>query len=130
MLFRSDRPGISKCARMALHKNINDSDVVTIYKVFKEDRYEHVKINASILLCSLSKWDAIRYIIELSSNKNEEVSKLGQRALESWKQKYNQSFTTPTYNQIEKIKKVLVNFGDGIRKNDREFIEFSIKDFC
>ena len=70
------------------------------------------------------------YTSELSSNKNEEVSKLGQRALERWKQKYNQSFTTPTYNQIEKIKKVLVNFGDGIRKNDREFIEFSIKDFC
>ena len=125
-----DRPGISKVARKVLYKNINDCDVITIDKIFREDKYDHVKINASILLCSLSKWNAIIYIIELCSNKNEEIAKLGQRAFESWKQKYNQSFTTPTYNQIQVIKKVLMNFGDGIGKTDREFIEFSIKDFC
>lgn len=128
LLFLNDeRAGISKTVRKVLSKEINTGDAEIIYGIFKRAIYEHIKINTCVLLCSLSKWYAIRYIIELCSDKNEEISILGQRALESWK--YNQSFTTPSNIQIKELREVLECFGKSIKDSDRNFIEFSIKDF-
>jgi len=130
LLFLNDeRSGISKTAKKVLYKEININDTNTIYRIFKQATYDHVKINSGILLCSLSKWNAIRYIIELCSDKNEEISILGQRALESWKLKYNQSFATPSNIQIKELREALECFRKSIKDSDRDFIEFCIRDF-
>ncbi|MBU5484166.1 hypothetical protein KQI86_07475 [Clostridium sp. MSJ-11] len=123
------RVGISKVARRVLYKEIDAIDADAIYNIFKQTTYDHAKINSSILLCSLSKWDAIRYIIEFCADENDSISIIGGCAFESWKQRYNQSFTTPTKNQIDKIRKSLMDFGKFIKDSDRDFIEFTIRDF-
>ena len=64
LFLNDDRAGVSKAARRVLSKEIDAGDAVTIYRIFKKSTYNHVKINSCVLLCSLSKWDAIRYIIE------------------------------------------------------------------
>lgn len=128
-ILNDERAGISKAARRALYKKINVSDADTIYDIFKQATHDHVKISTSVLLCSLSKWDSIRYIIEFCADKNRSISTLGQYALENWKLKYNHSFITPTKNQIRKIRKSLIAFGKSIKDSDKEFIEFSIRDF-
>lgn len=129
LILNDERPGISKAARRALYKQIDVYDATTIYRVFKQAKYNHVKINACVLLCSLSKWNSIRYIIEFCAYKNESISILGQSALERWRLRYNQSFAIPTNNQIQEIRKTLVDFDKWIKDSDRKFIEFSIKDF-
>lgn len=123
------RPSISKAAKRILQGQINSSDEKTIYGIFKESNYEHVKINICILLCSLSKWISIRYILEFCDHKNQTVASLGHYALEGWKLKFNRSFTTPTKNQVNEIRKSILNYGKAIKDSDKEFIEFSIRDF-
>ncbi|WP_061994627.1 hypothetical protein [Clostridium sp. ATCC 25772] len=130
LLFLNDkRAGISKTARKVLGKEINANDIDNIYKIFKEDTYYHVKVNSAILLCSLSKWNAIRYILELCADKEKEISMLGQRTLERWKLKYNQSFIAPSNIQIKELREALECFGKSIKDSDRYFIESCIRDF-
>lgn len=129
LFLNDDRAGLSKTARRVLSKEIDTGDAETIYRIFKKATCEHVRINSCILLCSLSKWNAIRYIIEFCADKNEGVSIIGHSALERWKLKYNQSFTTPSNNQINEIRQVLEYFGKSIKYSDRNYIEFCIKDF-
>jgi HEAT repeat protein len=129
-IINDERVGISNAARRVLYKRIDGSDADTIYGIFKQALYDHVRINTCILLCSLSKWDAIRYIIEFCADKNDSISALGQNAIENWKVKYNFSFTTPTKKQIEEIKKSIMDYGKSIKGSDRNFIEFCIRDFC
>ncbi|WP_346962539.1 hypothetical protein [Clostridium sp.] len=129
-IINDERVGISKAARSVLYKRIDGSDADTIYGIFKQAIYDHVKINTCILLCSLSKWEAIRYIIEFCADKNDSISALGQNAIENWKVKYNCSFTTPTKKQIEEIRKLIMDYGKSIKDSDRDFIDFCIRDFC
>lgn len=128
-ILNDSRPGVSKAARRVLYKEINASDADSIYNVFKHTIDEHVKINTCVLLCSLTKWDSIRYIIESCADTNESVSKLGQYALVNWELKFNRSFTSPSKNQVEEIRKSLIKFGKSIKDTDKSFIEFSIRDF-
>jgi HEAT repeat protein len=124
-----ERPGISKAAGRVLYKEIHAGDADSIYKIYSRAVKEHVKVNTAILLCSLSKWDAIRYIIEFCANDNEKISALGQQAVERWKLRYNYSFTAPTEKQVAMILKSLSDFGKGIKDGHRGFIEFSMRDF-
>ena len=123
------RPSISKAAKRILQGQINSGDEKSIYGIFKESNYEHVKINTCILLCSLSKWISIKYILEFCNHENQTVSTIGLYAMEGWKLKFNRSFTTPTKNQINEIRKSILSFGKVIKDSDKEFIEFSIRDF-
>lgn len=127
--IKIDDPVSFQTARRVLSKEINAGDADDIYRIFEKATYDHVKINSCVLLCSLSKWSAIRYIIEFCADRNESISLLGQSALEGWKLRHNQSFTTPSSNQIEEIREVLECFGQAIKESDRDFIEFCIRDF-
>lgn len=127
--LKDERASISKTVRRILSKEVNASDEDAIYKIFKETTYEHVRINASILLCSLSKWNAIRHIIEFCADKNVSISTIGQSALERWRLKYNQSFMTPGSKQIKELREALERFRKSIKNSDREFIESCIHDF-
>jgi HEAT repeat protein len=129
LFLNDDRAGVSKLSRRVLSKEINASDSDTIYRIFKQATFNHVKINACILLCLLSKWDAIRYIIEFCSDKNKDISLIGQSALERWEGRYNKSFTTPSSMQIKEIREALDCFGKYIKDSDRDFVEFCIKNF-
>lgn len=126
LFLNDDRAGVSKTVRRVLSKEINAGDADDIYRIFLKATYDHVKINSCILLCSLSKWNAIRYIIEFCADKNEGISLLGQNALEGWKLRYNQSFTTPSSNQMKEIREVFEYFGKAIKESDRDFIEFCV----
>ncbi|MBK1810714.1 HEAT repeat domain-containing protein [Clostridium sp. YIM B02505] len=129
LLLNDNRVGISKLAKKLVQKEINNSDADTLYEIYKQAKYDHMKINAISLLCLLSKWNSIRYIIEFCSDENKTISTLGQSELESWRLAYNNSFTAPTKYQIEEIRKLLEYFGEAIKDSDKRFIEFRIRDF-
>lgn len=129
LFLNDDRAGVSKTARRVLSKEINAGDADDIYRIFQKATYNHVKINSCVLLCSLSKWNAIRYIIEFCADENQYISLLGQSALEGWRLRYNQSFTTPSSSQIKEIGEILKYFGKAIKESDRDFIKFCIRNF-
>jgi HEAT repeat protein len=129
LMLKDERAGISRTARKVLHEKVDASDADTIYIIFKQAVHVHVKINCCVLLCTLSKWSAIRYIIEFCADENERVSTLGQMALERWKLRYNSSFTTPTSSQIKEIREALIYFWESVKERDRDFIEFCMRDF-
>ena len=129
LMLNDERVGVSTTARKVLCKEIHAIDADDIYIIFRQATYNHVKINSGILLCSLSKWISIIYMVELCADKNEEISMLGQKELESWKLKYNKSFMTPTNNQIKELRESLEYFGKSIKDSDRDFIKSCIRDF-
>ena len=128
-ILNDERAGISKAAKCVLYKEIDNFDGEKIYYIYKQAIYHHVKINTCVLLCSLSKWEAIKYIIELCADNDESISVIGQAALENWKQKFNRSFISPSEGQIKWLSKTLIDGYKSISDSDREFIEFSIRDF-
>ncbi|MDF2613801.1 MAG: hypothetical protein K0S71_1587 [Clostridia bacterium] len=128
-LLKDLRPGVSKAAKRVLYGQINNNDEKTIYDIFKEAIYDHVKVNTCTLLCSLSKWVAIRYILEFCADKDQDISARGRHELESWKLRINRSFTNPSKDQVEEIRKSMNRFGEAIKDSDKEFIEFTIKNF-
>lgn len=128
-LLNDSRPGVSKTAKWVLYGQINNNDETVIYGIFKEAIYDHVKVNTCTLLCSLRKWVAIRYILEFCDDKSQDISTRGSHALESWKLRVNRSFTIPAKDQVEEIRKSMSRFGEAIKDSDKEFIEFTIKNF-
>lgn len=123
------RPGVSKTSRRILYKEIDSMDAENIHDIFKQTEYDHARINACILLCSLGKWDSINYILEACDNSNDEISNIGQCELEKWKLKFNHSYNKPTQKQIARIKSSIKRFENAIKDSNREYIEFAIKDF-
>lgn len=113
--LKDKRQDISKSAKRVLYNEIYDNDADAVYAIFKKAEYVHVKVNSCTLLCSISKWCALPYIIEFCADENESVSAIGRFSLEGWESRFNQSFTTPSKNQVEKIRKSLASFGKSIK---------------
>jgi hypothetical protein len=129
-LLDHNHEGISKAARRSLstvyYKDIKEQ----LYNLYTETNYEHTKYNIALLLCSLSKWDAIIYIIEFYVNKEEsEISRLGKANFISWIVNFNRTFDSPTKNQIASIKNTLSKYGSKLEKSEVREIEFCIKGF-
>lgn len=123
-----ERPGVSKEAYRILYKQIVSSDGQKIYSIYQQSEAEHTKMNTARLLSSLSKWEAIYYIIEICAADNERISKLGQYELYKWKMRYNRSYINPSKEQIEKLKRGVEKYHSVITERDREYLEFVLKD--
>ncbi|MFY0521328.1 HEAT repeat domain-containing protein [Lysinibacillus sphaericus] len=122
--------GISKVARRSLstvyYKDIKEQ----LYSLYTETNYKHTKYNIALLLSSLSKWDAIIYIIEFYVNEEEsEISRLGKTNFINWIVNFNRTFDLPTKNQIVSIRNTLSKYGSELEKSDVSEIEFCIKGF-
>ncbi|MFJ6207078.1 HEAT repeat domain-containing protein [Lysinibacillus sp. NPDC092081] len=122
--------GISKVARRSLstvyYKDIKEQ----LYSLYTETNYKHTKYNIALLLSSLSKWDAIIYIIEFYVNEEEcEISRLGKTNFINWIVNFNRTFDLPTKNQIVSIRNTLSKYGSELEKSDVREIEFCIKGF-
>ncbi|MGL5149542.1 MAG: hypothetical protein ACRC7N_03085 [Clostridium sp.] len=129
MSLKDSRVGISKVARRVLIKEIHGGDGVCIYDIYSSAVYDHVRINACILLCSLGKWRSIKYIIEFCGDKNGMVSQFGAGELEKWILKYNRSFVVPSSSEVKALRDALVGYRDFIGESEWKFIEFCIRDY-
>lgn len=129
-LLDSKYEGISKAARRSL-SIISYYDIKEqLYKLYLETNNVHTKYNIALLLSSLSKWDAIIFIIEFYVNKDEsEISRLGKAYLINWIVNFNRTFYSPTTNQIDSINNILKKYGSELEKSELREIQFCIKSF-
>jgi hypothetical protein len=127
--LEDNRPGISKQARRVLYKEIDSDDGEKVYEIFKKNNYIHVTINSAILLCALNKWECVSYIVEICSNKAEEISEYGKYALGKWIITFNRSFTSPSTIQMERLITNMKSYGESIDNVNKKFIEAIIKDY-
>ena len=124
-MLADPRPGVSKEVRRILKGKINALDAERIYEIYKSSSLNHIKKNAAILLFSLSKWDAIKYILELNSDTDEDIDSIAKSALKRWKLKFNRSFISPTIQQKLAVERTLEKYGQHINIHDREWIKFT-----
>lgn len=129
VLLSDDRIGVSKEARLALSGRISSADADKIYKLSMSNDKAHTRKNGALLLCSISKWDSISYIIELCADKDEEISGIGKYNLDKWISKFNRSFTVPTGDQIKRIESAIKTYGNTISKGSIEWIEIALDSF-
>lgn len=128
-LLNDPRPGVSKEAKSILSKQIDSNDADRIYHYYKDSRFQHARVNSSLLLCTLSKWYALKYILEFCASDEEVITNIGTCYLQKWIVQYNRSFVSPSNEQLNSIKKALTEFGPKINENVRNFIKFNLKAF-
>ncbi|PGZ93882.1 MULTISPECIES: HEAT repeat domain-containing protein [unclassified Bacillus (in: firmicutes)] len=129
-LLDHKQEGVANAARKSLTKVYYNDMKEQLSNLFKETKYEHTKYNLALLLCSLSKWDAINYIIEFYVNTEDTViSDIGRKNFVKWIGNFNRIFDSPTMNQIEAIKYTLAKYGRKLEKQEVKDIEFYIKGF-
>jgi len=129
-LLQSEMIGISKAARKAIAQHYYEDIKDYLYDIYKEASYEHTKYNIAILLCSLSKWEAIFYSISFYVQcENREVSRLGKSALLKWINHFNRSFVTPSSEQMNALITLLSSNRERLQNEEATAIEFYMKGF-
>ncbi|MGD6818738.1 HEAT repeat domain-containing protein [Metabacillus sp. 84] len=129
-LLSHDHPGVSKEAGRSLQAARYEDKAEDLYRIYKEAEAPHSRYQAAVLLCSLSKWVSIRYIPELYVNEeNHAISRLGQQQASKWLAGYNRSFSVPSKEQAVSVRTALSKYGSGLRKWEREQLEFCLKGF-
>jgi HEAT repeat protein len=125
-MLADKRPGISKEARLALYGKINATDAYEIYSYFIDCNTVHTRKNAALLLCSLSKWDSIEYIIELCADEDETISEIAKYYLGKWIDKFNRSFTVPSLEQLQRIEVSIDKYGYAISNEQVNWIKAAL----
>jgi len=129
-LLADPRPGVVKEARSLLQKGVNSIDAADaglIHRAFNKDEPAARRRRVAALLCSLNKWDALPYILEVSADPDETIARIGREALARWLSRYNRSFTAPSRTQLEAIQSAVKDYGPAIPEQAREQIAFNLK---
>ena len=87
------RTGVAKEARRLLFGRINAIDAELIHRDYFQNKPDVLRQQAAFLLCSLSKWDAPKYLLEICADRSESIAEFGLSALSKWLSRYNCSFT-------------------------------------
>lgn len=128
-LLADPRISISKVVRKLLIESSYALYEKEIYQQFCNTGIFHVKYNCAILLGNLSKWNSIRYIIELMDDNDEQISTYGKVMFDGWQNKFNKSFTSPTKSQICDIKDIINEKMHVLTKEKVRFIEFILNKY-
>jgi len=123
------RPGIVKEARRLLRGRIDTADAESIHRDHFLNKSDAMRRQTAFLLCSLGKWDALRYIVEICADRSEPVEEIGRSALSLWLQRFNRSFAAPSWAQIEAIRGALREFGHALPEETGRLIEFTVRSF-
>jgi len=102
-----------KVSREAVRALTQSRDFIShqeaIWRLIEGDSASHVKLNAFSLLCKLSKWDSIYYLLKSARLDDELIQKRANIALKVWWASYNRSFTKPNEFQKKRIREELDN---------------------
>jgi HEAT repeat protein len=123
------RPGVVKEARRLLHGRIDAMDAELIHRDHFQKKPDALRRQAAFLFCSLGKWDALQYLLEICADQSEAIAEFGRSALSNWLSRYNRSAISPTPAQLDASMNALNKFGSVIPATARQLIEFSLNTF-
>lgn len=120
---------ISKCASRHLQKINYMKYVGEIHRLFISDVPLYIRKNCALLLKSLSKWDAIQYILEMIADKEKDIAVYGESAYLNWVRRFNRSYRTPTRIQIQSFRDALNLYRNNLADNRVEYLNFLLSAF-
>jgi len=78
---------------------------------------------------NLSKWESIIYYINAIATPDEDIRMIGKDYLNRWLCNFNRSFTKPTNEQKDRIKRAINLHAKTIGEKRKKAIEFNLKTF-
>lgn len=126
--LKDDDASVSNAARSIQARNRIYVDPVPLEYAFQNATTNAVKLNCLRVLTSMSKWDAIYYVLKYRESSGE-VNEICERQLERWNQEYNRSYTVPTIEQIHKIVDLVRTLPATRITNQVERVVFAAKGF-
>jgi HEAT repeat protein len=91
----------------ALSKRVNSLGGERLWEIYSRCRYLHGRRRALFLLARIKKWDSITYLIQSLSDQDSSLVSLSQRYIGRWLSRYNRTFSTPSKEQLARVRKVL-----------------------
>jgi HEAT repeat protein len=114
--------GLSRAATSVISGLLEPVDGPTLFQIFDQTQWKHVKLHAVRLFNSLPKWDRISYLLMASASQQADVKKMATVYVESWEQRYRTSFqfSLPAKEQQNRFRLAIasagLNFSDQVNE--------------
>ena len=127
--LKDDVPSVSRQGLEALADQGFLVSAARAWELFKTAPHDHVKVNALSLIESLSKWDSIGYLVRALCDADEAIVEMSRSGIQRWLARFNRSFSSPTAEQIAKLRSALEECGNRIDEATQEQLWFSLRGF-
>jgi hypothetical protein len=94
-------------ATLALVKKANLVGGRRLWEVFQRSSHRHGKRFALFLIARISKWDSLIFLLRALPASDESLAELSRDYVRRWFARYNRTFTTPTPDQLSKLRALL-----------------------
>lgn len=125
----SSSRAVSKHASRILKQKYYSMQIQKIHQIFLVEESFYIRKNCASLLTSLSKWDAIPYILEICSDKDKNISLFGENAYLKWVVRFNRSFRAPAALQLTNLQEAIDEYRENIRKETINYLEFLLSEY-
>lgn len=99
----------------------------SIWELFSSASHTHVKRNALSLIEKLGKWESVPLILRALTDSDEDIAAMSRAAIARWLGRVNRSFSSPTPEQLRRLRDELANVDNLIDEETREQLLFSLK---
>jgi HEAT repeat protein len=123
---------VPRVSREALKVLANKASLIgdeRLWDIFCSASHQHIKLNALSLLEKLGKWDSICFMVKAVCDSDEEVANRGRLSIQRWLWRFNRGFSSPTLEQLAKLRNVLEECGNRLDDKTMDDLRFSMKGF-
>jgi len=120
-------PSISRQALKALARKTSLLSAARVWEIFSSTAHAHVKRNALSLLGRFAKWESISYLVRSVSENDDEIVELSRMAIRRWLIRFNRSFTSPTSEQLARVRDAVESWGALLDEKTEQLLSFYIK---
>ena len=127
--LKDEVPHVSRQALRALTEKGWWLRAESIWELFSSASHIHVKRNALSLIEKLGKWESIPLILRALSDTDEEIVTMSRAGIARWLGGVNRNFSSPTPEQLQRLRDALLTADNLIDEETREQLLFSMKGF-
>ena len=117
---------VSRQGGKALATKTSSVSAARLWDLFASTPHLHVKRNVLSLIAKFTKWESISYLVKAVSEDNEDIVAMSRFAINRWLFRFNRSFSSPTSEQVARLKDALAQCGMLIDEKTLEQLRFSI----
>lgn len=122
-------PNVSRQSLKVLTRNSSLLSAARVWQLFTATPHAHVKRNALSLLARFPKWESISYLVSVLCDADEDIVQMSRVAIRRWLNHFNRSFSSPTVEQVAKLKTALENCGKLVDEKTLDQLRFALKGF-
>ena len=122
-------PNVSRQSLKALSRKTSSVSAALVWELFSSTPRVHVKRHALSLIGKLAKWESIAYLVRALCETDQTVVMLSRFAIRRWSIRFNRSFSTPSAEQVARLRDALERCGRLLDEQTQAELWFSIKDY-